>query len=88
MNPTFQNLNINQYVRVKLTDQGRALHRQNHDEFVAQLPKSTSLRYTPPTEDAEGWSEWQLWHLMQEFGHHMSMGKLPPFETTIQVPVK
>jgi hypothetical protein len=40
----------------------------------------------PPKEDAEGWSEWQLWVLMQEFGPHMGLGFLAVIETEIEVP--
>lgn len=79
------NFNINSAVFVRLTDHGRARHRANWDEFIDKYPPlKDKLTYHPPKEDAEGWSEWQLWHLMQEFGQYTSMGQLPCFETVIK----
>ncbi len=77
--------NINDKVRVKLTDHGRACLERNHVEFWAGIGRPAPYAYTPPTEDAEGWSEWQLWSLMHELGPHTSMGLSVPFETTIQI---
>lgn len=76
--------NVNNKVRVKLTEMGRAIHRSQHDDLIAQVPGLT-MRYTPPKEDAEGWSEWQMWHLMETFGPHICMGCEPPFETEIDI---
>lgn len=75
--------NINEYVRVKLTPRGKAIHRADHDAFNAQFPNAKS-EYHAPEEDAEGWSKWQAWSLMQTFGPHISMGSEPPFETNIE----
>lgn len=66
--------NINHYVRVKLTDHGRGLLAQ--------------MQYAPPfTEDADGWSEWQLWELMRTFGPHVYMGGNLVFETVIEIKI-
>lgn len=74
--------NLNHHVRVRLTDFGRAEHQRQWQD-IAEL---TSLPYTPPKEDAEGWSEWQLWSLMKTFGPciYMGMPKVP-FETDIEL---
>jgi len=77
--------NINEKVRVKLTEHGKALHREYHAKFLAHLGQKAP-DYTPPKEDAEGWSEWQLWVLMQEFGPHMGLGFRTVIETEIEVP--
>lgn len=77
--------NVNERVRVKLTDYGRqALERQDA-ELWASIKHPAPPPYTPPKEDAEGWSEWQLWSLMQDLGHLCRMGGPTPFETTIQL---
>ena len=76
--------NINEYFRVKLTPRGKAIHRAEHDAFTAQFPNA-KIEYHAPEEDAEGWSKWQAWSLMQTFGPHIAMGFDPPFETTIEV---
>ena len=72
-------LNINENVWVKLTDEGRHWHRE------AMTERYPMIRYTAPTEDAEGWSKWQLWCLMHDFGNRMYMGPLPPFGTEIRL---
>ena len=74
--------NINHMVRVKLTDKGRAIHRENWEIL------SRKLGYCPPVEDKNGWSTWQMWSLMNHFGEHLFCGSEPPFETTIDIVVK
>lgn len=76
--------NINEYFRVKLTERGKQLHRDQHAALNARFPAAL-LKYTAPEEDGEGWSKWQAWHLMQTFGEHIGMGFDPPFETTIEI---
>lgn len=78
--------NVNYYVRVKLTDRGRAVHRQNHQRLFGSM--ESKFPYTPPTEDAEGWSEWQMWELMRQFGHACGNGFDVPFETDILVQIR
>ena len=63
--------NINDKVRVRLTPHGRAVHAANHAELCGQAPALPGWGYRPPTENADGWSEWQLWSLMAAFGAHM-----------------
>jgi hypothetical protein len=76
--------NINQIVRVKLTDHGRKIHRQQFRKFNAQFPNGT-FKYDPPKEDEDGWSRWQLWDLIETFGSHVGVCKLLPFETEIEL---
>lgn len=65
--------NINDYVWVKLTDKGRQIFKDHYKGFPSglQLPQIK--------EDADGYSEWQLWYLMQIFGEHIAMGCPSPF---------
>lgn len=77
--------NINDIVRVKLTDYGRQALASQHAAFWASAGRSEPYPYTPPEEDAEGWSEWQLWSLMQDLGHLCHLCGPMPFETTIQL---
>lgn len=76
--------NLNDKVRVKLTSHGRSVHAADHALLVADT--GVALAYTHPKEDSEGWSEWQLWSLMSEFGSHMGNGLPICFETTIDIP--
>jgi hypothetical protein len=76
--------NINQTVRVKLTQHGRAFHAMQHAMF--NMKTGRDIRYTPPVEDAEGWSEWQLHELAHQFGEQLYNGNTElPFETNIQL---
>lgn len=65
--------NINSPVRVRLTAKGRDYLRSAHNAFY--LPK----------EDENGWSDWQLWTLMQAFGPHVGPGFDNMFETEIEI---
>lgn len=70
--PATFRFNINSYVRVKLTELGRERLRQHVDELNAFIrqhsPKAQLLPYDTVEEDADGWSEWQLWSLMPPLG--------------------
>ncbi len=72
--------NVNNYVWVKLTADGRRWHRDWHGRHYGDI-----LPYHPPEEDADGWSKWQLWSLMQDFGEGIHLGGRVPFETTIRL---
>ena len=73
--------NINEYVWVKLTKHGKEAMERNHKQFwggagIYQI-------FTPKLEDKDGWSKWQMWNLMEEFGNDIRLGGDNPFETTI-----
>jgi hypothetical protein len=71
--------NVNDYVWVRLTEDGRQAHREYHQ---ARYPM---LEYRAPDESCGGWGKWQLWALMQEFGPMIHLGCKAPFETTIRL---
>ncbi len=77
------NFNINNTVKVKLTDYGRRMLEADHYDFWNK--QGRLMPYKPPEEDYEGWSEWQLWVLMRNLGPHITLGSDIPFETTIQI---
>jgi hypothetical protein len=64
--------NINDKVRIKVTGYGCEI--LEHKD-LAWLEK--------PDED--GWSEWQLWVVMETFGPYIHLGREVPFETTIEI---
>lgn len=81
--------NINDKVRVRLTDRGRRILREQHIELSMQIPamRSPWKQYVPPKEDADGWSEWTLWDLMNRFGPYLHPGAVePPFYLDIEIP--
>jgi hypothetical protein len=75
--------NLNNYIRVQLTDSGRGIIRQNFADLKKSFPKLSGPNL--PNEDADGWSRWQLWNLMQTFGPHIGLGIENPFAILIQI---
>jgi hypothetical protein len=64
-------LNCNDEVWVQLSDEGRSIFAAEQLRY----PQHFRLRL----EEVDGWSRWQLWRLMQVFGHRMYNGCTPPF---------
>jgi hypothetical protein len=79
--------NINSRMKARLNAEGHARHRENFDALEQSVP-SMKLKYRPVKEDAGGWSEWQMWEFMREFGAHIHMGEPPPFETEIMLEIE
>ena len=78
--------NINDKVRVRLTAHGRAVHATSYAILCERKPALSAWLYRPPTEDAGGWSEWQIWSLMATFGAHTGRGMPQCFEqNTIRI---
>lgn len=77
--------NINDLVRVKLTQHGKDVLKKKHYEFFKKY-NIPDRPYVPKKEDSKGWSEWQLWCLMSDFGGDVITiaGELL-FETTIEI---
>lgn len=76
-------VNVNECVWVKLNDYGREILAAAHVERWKQ--RSTPFEFKLPGEDLDGWSKWQLWKLMQDFGPHMYLGGAMPFDSEIEV---
>ena len=76
--------NINETVRVRLTDIGRAELKRQHDELNARIIAIGGKPFeTWCPEEVDGWSRWQLWRLMEQLGHLCHIGSDGPFETNI-----
>lgn len=67
------NVNINDNVYVRLTARGRSILLENAQPV--------------PVPDADGYTRWQLWDLMQTFGKYLFNGSIVPFETDIALDV-
>lgn len=77
--------NINSEVKVKMKPMGHAIHRAAHMKLYHDYPLNSKPEYVPIKEDEEGWSTWQLWRLMNEFGEHLYNGAEIPFEAEIEI---
>lgn len=80
--------NLNHAVCVRLTEHGR-LHHRNHwramFETLGADEDYIRKHYNAPQETEDGWSEWQLWDLMSNFGEAMHMAPPVPFETEMWI---
>lgn len=82
-----EDFNVNNDIMVRLTDTGRKELKRQWDEIHPEHP-TIFKKYTPKTEDKDGWSRWQMWDIMAHLGHLMrnGVGRVP-FETTIRLNV-
>lgn len=72
-------VNLNDRIKVKLTPLGKKQYQKYYEDNLI-----LSQYYSPPKEDAEGWSEWTAWDFMSIFGKHMHNGFSIPCETEIE----
>jgi hypothetical protein len=77
-------INCNQQVRVRLTDVGRRIYRENAKRLNLNLSKEHQISHAPTLEE-DGTYRDQLWSLMRDFGNHMGMESLPPFDMEIEI---
>lgn len=73
--------NVNDKVRVKLTKTGVSMLRFNHTKRYLSS-READKHWEEPKVDAEGYTEFHMWELMNEFGDLMYNGQgNMPFET-------
>jgi hypothetical protein len=82
----FIEVNLNHTVQVKLTEVGlKELAKRHHELWnTGRFPKEFK-KFIPPSTDKDGWTHYQLWSLMEDFGEIIHIGCLVPFETTIRI---
>ena len=81
MKDRFRDVNLNEYIKVKLTDKGKEIYKNHYhdidDEYVPTLDV-----------DEEGFCKFQLWEFMQIFGEHFRMGGGSPCETNVKIQIR
>lgn len=82
-------INMNDMVKVKLTDHGKDIYYHQHDAFnmMAKPIGVKLLEPVMPEVDTDGYTSFQLWHLMQLYGPHIRMGGPLPFDLSIVIPM-
>lgn len=79
-------LNLNNRVYVKLTDEGRAYLKSYIEAMNLPSEDENALYKYSIRADGEGWTRYQLWELMHIFGPIMNMGNpVAPFEGNIRI---
>ena len=75
-------VNANEMVKVKLTEYGISILKQQHEELDAFVKEQggKGMGEFKLHLDEDGYYKTQLWMLMSNFGHVMHMGIENPFE--------
>lgn len=87
-----QEFNINSYVCIRLTETGISILREHHNRILKAYAGRPILleaigEFKMPEVDENGYTQMQLWEVMQEFGNYMYQANPnPPFEMTIAIP--
>lgn len=78
--------NLNEIVKVKLTDHGHEILKQQHDELNVMIHARGGKGFGEyqPKVDADGYTTFQLWSLMETFGPYIGMCKDEPFNINIK----
>lgn len=77
--------NVNEFVKVKLTEEGKRILKDKHDNLRSKFPTLGEFKLSL---DQDGYYNVQLWCLMQEFRDCIYMGCELPFETDIKINIK
>lgn len=70
-------INLNETIRVKLTDLGKDIYYHQLDELLKALKGRgiSSIQPTMPQVDADGFTSMQLWRFIELYGSHIGMAK-------------
>lgn len=78
-------INLNDIVKVKLTDVGKDIYYHQNDELNEAIMQrgGKPVEARMPRVDEDGYTSFQLHHLMTLYGPHIAMWKQLPFATNI-----
>lgn len=81
--PIAVKINMNSYVKIKLTDEGRKILENRYAQTNKLIEEATSGRAEKfePTVDENGYFADSLWSIMKTFGDHVGLGMEVPFDT-------
>ncbi len=79
--PRYVETNLNYYIKVKLTEHGREVHRA----YWEHICKDCGCEYKYPEVDPNGYSSFQMHEFMRIFGEHMSMASHLVCETKVLI---
>lgn len=81
-------INLNEIIKVKLTDLGKDIYYHQFDELNRRHGKVVIEPFFPK-EDVEGYTEFQLWDFMEIYGKHIGMAQpnvIKPLEIIYELP--
>lgn len=80
----FLKFNVNDHIKVKLTEAGLRCWIENENRYIKQLRETeTTLEELKSRSDENGYHEFQLWCFMEIFGEKMSNGMENLFENDV-----
>ena len=65
-------INLNESIKVKLTDLGKEIYYHQYDE-INRIAGKEICKPKFPKEDENGYTEFQLWRFIELYGTHISM---------------
>ena len=70
-------INLNDYIKVKLTDLGKDIYYHRYDEFskLYGIYRREVLKPSFPKEDENGYASFPLWEFISIYGQYIGMGK-------------
>ena len=70
-------INLNDYIKVKLTDLGKDIYYHRYDEFnkLYGIYGREVLKPSFPKEDENGYASFPLWEFISIYGQYIGMGK-------------
>ena len=77
--------NINNYVKVKLTDIGKDELKKQWEKLHETFPSMKKEIYKQKKEDENGFSKWQMHDIINRLGHLCNIGFDVPFEPEIEI---
>jgi hypothetical protein len=85
----YQDFNINDFVKVKLTEKGKYIYYHQFDDMNEEILKMGGRPLEPIRlkYDDNGYVEFQMWNFMEIFGRHLCNGCDIPFYTTIKLEI-
>lgn len=81
MKDRFRDVNINEYIKVKLTDKGKEIYRNYYHDIDDEHVPTLDI-------DEEGYCKFQLWEFMHIFGEHFRMVGGLPCETNVKIQIR
>lgn len=74
MHEDFLNMNINNKIKVKLTDYGNSILKKDVTNTLSMLKGFNYPDYSPYHTDEDGYTEFTLWDFMRIFGSYFLLG--------------
>lgn len=80
MKDRFRDVNLNEYIKVKLTDKGKEIYRNYYHDI--------DDKYVPTLNtDEDGYCKFQLWYFMRIFGEHFYMDCDLPCKPSVKIQI-